>query len=216
MLWTGTKESCEAFFTACNSLMPGILTLTYEISVSSVVFLDMIVFRGGNWEQSGMLDTTCYQKPVNRYLYIPFCSELPLATLRGWIKAEITRYLKRCSRETDYLDMLVLFWARLRARGYPESFLCGLFDKAPLFTQREALLYKDKPARNDRIQCLITEYSHAKHRLKLGEIMHMNKHLLPAHLQGEFILAYRALPKLGTHLCTYRFPRMERAQRIQP
>ena len=111
--------------------------------------------------------------------------------------------------------MLVLFWARLRARGYPAFFLCGLFAQAPTFDQREALLYKEKLARQGRMQCLITEYSNAKHRLQLGEIMHANKHLLPSHLQGEFVLAYRALPKLGAQLCTYRFPRTERAQQTQ-
>ena len=33
-----------------------------------------------------------------------------------------------------------------------------------------------------RIQTLITQYSHRKHAMKLGEVMHSNMHLLPPHL----------------------------------
>ena len=48
--------------------------------------------------------------------------------------------------------------------------------------------------------------------MKLGEVMHSNVHLLPLHLAaGQFILAYRAAPKLDAKLDTYRFPRKEKA-----
>ena len=41
--------------------------------------------------------------------------------------------------------------------------------------------------------------------------------MVMTHLQGEFVLAYRAIamPKLGARLCTYRSPRKERAQQTQ-
>ena len=48
--------------------------------------------------------------------------------------------------------------------------------------------------------------------MKLGEVMHSNVHLLPPYLAtGQFILAYRAAPKLDAKLVTYRFPRKEKA-----
>jgi hypothetical protein len=62
-----------AFFAACNALMPGVLELTYTISDVSAIFLDMVIFRGEGWHNTGKLDMKCYQKPVNKYLYIPFC-----------------------------------------------------------------------------------------------------------------------------------------------
>jgi hypothetical protein len=211
LLWTGSYQSCLDFFTACNAVMPGVLTLTYEISKSSVVFLDLVVFRGAGWDTSGLLDTTCYQKPVNRYLYIPFCSEIPLATLRGWVKAEIIRYIKRCSSELDFLDILQLFWHRLRLRGYPAQFIRDAFDTAPAYSKRADLLYRTKPQRTGRMQMLITGYSHAKHEMKLGDVMHGNMHLLPPHLRGDFVLAYRSTAKLSSQFVTYRFPRKERS-----
>ena len=59
---------------------------------------------------------------------------------------------------------------------------------------------------------LITQYNHKKHAMKLGEVMHSNVHLLPPYLAtGQFILAYRAAPKLDAKLVTYRFPRKEKA-----
>ena len=59
---------------------------------------------------------------------------------------------------------------------------------------------------------IITSYSHTKHHLRLGELMHGNKHLLPPHLgESKFVLAYRAAPKLAKQLVTYRFPQTERA-----
>eukprot|EP01048_Picozoa_sp_COSAG05_P017455 COSAG05_NODE_2382_length_3145_cov_3.646422_1_plen_63_part_10 len=40
---------------------------------------------------------------------------------------------------------------------------------------------------------IITSYSHTKHHLRLGELMHGNKHLLPPNLgESKFVLTYRA------------------------
>ena len=58
---------------------------------------------------------------------------------------------------------------------------------------------------------LITDFSKEKHALRLGDIMHDDKYLLPDYLkEGKFILAYRAAPKLGGQLIPYRFPRQLR------
>ena len=67
--------------------------------------------------------------------------------------------------------------------------------RRPKRNGRDDFLYKEKPAQNGRLQMMVTGYSHTVHGLKLGEIMHKNMHLLPEHLRGQFILAYRAAPK---------------------
>ena len=65
------------------------------------------------------------------------------------------------------------------------------------------------------MQMLITGYSHAKHEMKLGDVMHGNMHLLPPHLRGDFVLAYRSTAKLSSQFVTYRFPRKERSRNTE-
>ena len=160
------------------------------------------------WHNTGKLDMKCYQKPVNKYLYIPFCSEIPMATLRGWVAAEIIRYIKRCSMQADFFDILSLLWSRLILRGYPQKFLRDVFDHAPNYASRYELLWRKKPsAATARKQMIITGYSSAKHSVALGAVMHDNKYLLPENLrQCDFVLAYRAPMKLGASLIPYRYP----------
>eukprot|EP01050_Picozoa_sp_SAG11_P024266 SAG11_NODE_5116_length_1658_cov_24.830019_1_plen_139_part_10 len=67
ILWTGTRATALALFAELNALCPSI-TLTFEISLTTAIFLDLIIFKGPEYNKHKYLDTKTYQKSVNRYL----------------------------------------------------------------------------------------------------------------------------------------------------
>jgi hypothetical protein len=157
----------------------------------------------------GLLDTRCFQKATNKYLYLPFTTETPLHILSGFITGEIIRYIKRCSAVDDYVQMLTVFHARLRLRGYPMAFLGPVFGAAPSYDKRDALLTPSPPADQARSHCLILSFSRAFERLQIARALHEHVHLLPLHLQEiKIIVAWRLPRKLGGLLATFRYPRL--------
>ncbi|KAJ7254842.1 hypothetical protein C8J57DRAFT_949135, partial [Mycena rebaudengoi] len=56
---------------------------------------------------------------LNAYLYIPWNSCHSLNSKRAWVKGELIRYVRICSRESDFAKIRTDFMVRLRARGYP-------------------------------------------------------------------------------------------------
>lgn len=64
-----------------------------------------------------------YQKPGNRYQFLPFSSEQPAAVFRGVIKSEVTRHAVNCSRYSDFVHMVSLYKLRQLSRGFPPHLL---------------------------------------------------------------------------------------------
>jgi hypothetical protein len=64
-----------------------------------------------------------YQKPYNKYLYIPFQSHHRSHVFRAFVRGELIRYVITNTLTTDFLKMADLFRTRLVARGYPMTFL---------------------------------------------------------------------------------------------
>ena len=135
----------------------------------SARLLDLLLIKDDAWRHTGLISTACYQKPVNRYLYLPFLTEMPRHVLEGVIRGEIIRYVKRCSAITPFLEMLRLFWTRLSVRGYPAHFLFETFRSAADYTQRVALLAKPahSAAGSTRSQVLILTFSRSLHQAQL-------------------------------------------------
>jgi hypothetical protein len=65
--------------------------ITYAASSSSAIFLDLRFSRS----PAGDLAFEVYQKPINRYLYPLWKSEIPRDTLAGIAIGEIIRYIRR-------------------------------------------------------------------------------------------------------------------------
>lgn len=68
-----------------------------------------------------------FQKPMNRYLYLPYKSCHPHAMFKGWIIAELNRYSTISSKLDSYLEVKIKFFKRLKERGYPSNLLLDLF-----------------------------------------------------------------------------------------
>jgi hypothetical protein len=107
------------------------IKFTYALK-NKLPFLDLLVSIKNN-----KLHFTCYQKPLNKYLYIPKSSSHPPSLKRGFIKGELIRYARNSSTQEDFNKMSTLFQQRLHARGYSKAYLSKIL---------LSISYSDRPA----------------------------------------------------------------------
>ena len=83
------------------------IKITWDISDKRFEFLDIAGYR-----HRGRVVLKTHQKRLNSYLYIPFNSYHTLASKKGWISSELSRYIIHSSRRIDFLKT-----ASLRGEG---------------------------------------------------------------------------------------------------
>ncbi len=88
------------------------------------VFLDLTLQIQGN-----RITTKLYQKPTNKYLYIPTTTAHHRHIIVNFIQNELKRYKLYCSDPNDENSCRILFYKRLLSRGYPSSFLLSIFER---------------------------------------------------------------------------------------
>lgn len=133
-IWKGSKEEFETFFTTINSINPKIQFTIGDFG-KECVFLDLVA----KINDDNRISFKLYQKPLNKYLYIPFNSCHPTATKRGWIKGELIRFRRNNSTFNDFKASTVRFYCRLRKRGYPSYFILNIFKKFSYSGREEEL-----------------------------------------------------------------------------
>jgi hypothetical protein len=115
----GTEEALQAYL---ETIQLGPLKITWEYSMTSMHFLDVLVYA-----REGRLATCIYRKELNKYLYIPFSSAHPIAVKKAFIKAERSRIRSICSEEDDNSAAQRFLFLNLLRRGYPQNLLNKLF-----------------------------------------------------------------------------------------
>ena len=66
-----------------------------------------------------LMVTSLYQKKMNRYQYLPYYTCHPTHMVKSWVASETMRYARLCFHKHDFMEIINLFKARLKARGYP-------------------------------------------------------------------------------------------------
>jgi hypothetical protein len=74
-----------------------------------------------------ILISKVYQKPSNKYLYLPPTSNHQSNIMVNVIKQELKRYCLYCTRAVDELSVKMKFYDRLLIRGYSKTYLDPLF-----------------------------------------------------------------------------------------
>ena len=123
VIWEGPRETLLQFLSAINTKDERI-KITYEINDSKISFLDLLLFKDPAYNK---LQYSTFQKPLNKYLYIPYESFHPASNKKAFIKGELMRYARNSSTFHSFSETRVLFWKRLRLRGYPARFLLPIF-----------------------------------------------------------------------------------------
>lgn len=132
-----SPEEAQRYITAFNEHLPTIHCSNYSINQQSGIFLDVEIFRPdpfmGHWS------TRLYQKPQNKYLYLPPFSFHSQKMFPAFIREEIRRYRILSSEDRDFKTACDQFRERLLARGYPPDMLEASFS---LTLSRDDLLDK--------------------------------------------------------------------------
>ena len=111
------------------------------IVLAIAVFLFWICFSIEIPTSSNVLQFSTFQKPLNKYLCIPFESFHRSSNKKAFIKGELWRYARNSSSFNSFYDTREKFWKRLRVRGYPFRFLLPLF-RVIRYCDRKKWLYK--------------------------------------------------------------------------
>jgi hypothetical protein len=139
-VWEQDEASLHAFLQLLNTLLPNI-KIIWHIDKHSVPYMDLLITK----QVQGQVATFCistYQKPHNRYLYIPYSSFHRRSVFKGFVKAELLRYAVTNTKAAGFERMKQLFYARLQARGYPAKALTAWFGQVQ-HSDRVALLSRD-------------------------------------------------------------------------
>ena len=114
-------EDAEKFITIFNCRRRGICCPKYLISDSSATFLDVTVFKDARFNLTKKLDVKLFQKPTNKFLFLPTESFHPEHCTVGWISSYIKRIRLNCSNNSDYEQYKSEFYTHLLDRGYKVS-----------------------------------------------------------------------------------------------
>ena len=208
VVWCGSRPDLEAWITAFNNLIPSI-NLSWEVSDATFTLLDITFSKGERWARYGVLDTCVYQKPLNKYLYIPWRSAHPSHCMRGLILGELRRYILRESSVHGFFRIRNAFYTRLRARGYPASFLRRVFKELD-YNMRPRLLEESKTTRGRRgeqrgegVLPFVLDYHPSVEKARVGAAIQFPSIFSPyleQVLAKKPILSLRSAPNLSKWL----------------
>lgn len=122
IIWPHSRAEFEEFFNTLNNSHPSI-KLKACISEHSINFLDTIVFKGNNFQNTHRLSTKVYFKPTDTHQLLHRDSFHPKHTTRGILKSQIIRFLRICSDPQDFKEACQVLFQVLQTRGYSKRFL---------------------------------------------------------------------------------------------
>ena len=122
--------ACELIKQTLNQVDP-FIRVTGTTSNYSTNFLDLTIYKEPDFDQTHILDLDLYQKPSNKFLFLPTLSEHAPHVPKGWITGYIRRIRTNCTRDPNYFKRCTDFAAQLQARGHSNSSLQTYFQYNP-------------------------------------------------------------------------------------
>ena len=120
MLWTGGREQLAEFLDHLNSQVSSI-KFTLQYSMEKATFLDLDIYKGTKFRETGYLDTKLHIKSTNPQSYLHFSSCHPNYIFQNIVRGEILRTLRATSDEDIYQGMLQQLLGKFTSRGYPRE-----------------------------------------------------------------------------------------------
>ncbi len=146
------------YITDFNMMIPSIKLEAVTIGRSGVI-LDLICTLDTTIDDDISYDSitiSLYQKPHNKYQYIPTQSEHKSSIYKNFILQELKRYQLSCSSHSDFLLVVQQFKNRLEKRGYDEHLINSIFLQLPTRLQQITDLY-NKSTTNKIPQKILTQ-----------------------------------------------------------
>ena len=122
IIWEHGEDNFWKFYDILNSHAKSI-KLKATINQNSIDFLDVTVFKGPAFTNTGILDTKVYFKPTDTHDLLHKKSHHPKHTFKGILKSQIIRFYRNCTREEDFQEACTTLFRVLRTRGYSKRFL---------------------------------------------------------------------------------------------
>ncbi|XP_074646585.1 uncharacterized protein LOC141902624 [Tubulanus polymorphus] len=119
MVWEHGRETLMQFIDVLQTVSRSI-KLKFEISDTSVNFLDVTTFKGPRFETSGTVDTKVYFKPTDSHQLLHRSSFHPKHTFSGIVKSQILRFRRICNNDSDLHAASGTVLKVLRGRGYKD------------------------------------------------------------------------------------------------
>lgn len=159
ILFNGSPDEIKEFFDIGNSCHK-YLRFTYELSHTSVNFLDTTIYKGTRFSDSQRLDIRSYIKPTNSFQYLHRQSAHSSSVFKGLIKGECTRHLRNTSDQAVLLNIFKDFKTHLEKRGYKQSEIEPIMQET-LSANRMDLLNKQKKKNNKKAvpNVLVTKFN---------------------------------------------------------
>lgn len=173
---------------------------------NEIEFLDTVVFKDANFMFTKQLSFRVHQKVLNRYLYIPYKSCHPKDVLKSWIKTELIRYIRNSSCEAYFLEIQARFAARLRARGYPPSFLRFALKQVQYSDRARLLAPSDSTKSNVKAPLVFKQVWHPNvPTLTLGQSLTLTDLIRDRPMFGgrRPIIAYQRANNIGDLINTW-------------
>ena len=142
VLWRGTVERLNNFFTVLNSF-DQYLKFTMDIGGKSLNFLDLAISIEGN-----SLVTSVYSKPTDAHLYLDAKSCHPKSQILGIAKSVALRVRRICSDEDDFHKKSAEYANYLIACGHDSQHVMSKFNEVATMTRQEARKNKNKGNKN--------------------------------------------------------------------
>lgn len=143
LVFKGTITDLQSLLEKLNSKFEP-FKIGWKIHSTSepAVFLDTELFFEQGFNPVG-LQTRVYRKKLNKHQYIPWSSAHPITVKKGFVKAELTRFMIISSQKKFFEERTTEFMAALARRGYPGDILSQWRNQVK-YDDRQFVLLKKK------------------------------------------------------------------------
>lgn len=117
LVWEHDLETFDKVFDKWNKISPNI-QLKKNIQEQELEFLDVLVYKGPQFHQTGRFDTKVYFKPTDSHALLHRDSYHPGHTFPGLIKSQLIRYARICNNQPDFEEATNILFKAVEARGY--------------------------------------------------------------------------------------------------
>ena len=143
VIYNGSHTEFEQYVADIN-LLHNTIKFTFEADLNQIAFLDTYIYKGPDFENTGVLDVKTHVKPTNKQLYVHATSYHPKGCKTGIVTGEALRYLRTNSQESNYTNWILNHKLKLKSRGYKPSLINKLIEPITFEKRNEALTPKPK------------------------------------------------------------------------
>ena len=155
---SSSREELDQFITSVNSFHPA-LKYTWEISETSLAFLDINVSISATNNPGNVLCTSVHYKPTESHSYLLYSSSHPSHVKNSIPYSQFLRLRRLCSDDSDFSSKSEEMCQFFEKRGYPVSVVKSGHHRAQQFDRQSSLQTSQKD-KNDRIPLTLTFHPH--------------------------------------------------------